>query len=151
MKRYFSPILGLACAAVWLLGCALPPSSASIEKAPDPVEVATGQILLGEGEGRHLPAFGLTVTFDKLVSDSRCPTGVSCIWEGAATVKVSLRGKTGALAQVELSTLDVPGRALKKSANFESYTVTLTEVMPYPVAQQSPGKYKIGLQIQRKK
>ncbi|MDQ5928076.1 MAG: hypothetical protein QG633_514, partial [Patescibacteria group bacterium] len=66
---------------------------------------------------------GLTVTLNK-VTDSRCPTGVQCIWAGEATASVTLA--QGA----ETSTIDMKLDA--GSVEFAGYNVSLTAALPYP-------------------
>lgn len=38
------------------------------------------------GQTKEFPEAGITVTFEDVVEDSRCPTGAMCIWEGAVVV-----------------------------------------------------------------
>ncbi len=66
---------------------------------------------------------GLTVTLNK-VTDSRCPTGVQCIWAGEATASVTLA--QGA----ETSTIDMKLDATP--VEFGGYLVSLTAALPYP-------------------
>lgn len=73
--------------------------------------------------GQTAEISGLTVTLNK-VTDSRCPTGVQCIWAGEATAPVTL-------AQGEdTSTLDMKLDA--GAVTFEGYLISLTAALPYP-------------------
>lgn len=59
---------------------------------PDPqkeVPVSV-EFRLAAGEVMHVTGTGLTVRFVRLVSDSRCPANVTCIWEGDAEIEVEL-------------------------------------------------------------
>jgi hypothetical protein len=40
-------------------------------------------------------ASGDALRFERVVSDSRCPIGVTCIWAGEVTVALTLRTPTG--------------------------------------------------------
>lgn len=64
--------------------------------------------------GRAIPMAGknYSIIFEKVLEDSRCPTGVTCIWEGNARIQLTMRvyssmgtaGDGGPLTE----TLDVP-------------------------------------------
>lgn len=72
----------------------------------------------------------LQVTFDDLV-DSRCPTGVECVWEGSARVTLDAAAAAGA-QRFSLDThpdLGPTGEAL-------GYAFQLLDVEPFPVIDQ---------------
>ncbi|MDX8341619.1 hypothetical protein SLH46_20640 [Draconibacterium sp. IB214405] len=58
------------------------------------------------------------------ISDSRCPTGVVCIWEGEARVEIVLSSPE--IDTLELSTHD------QITATSGDYTFELIDVSPYP-------------------
>ena len=70
------------------------------------------------------------ICFDSLVSDSRCPLLVDCIWAGAAVVKLRLSAN-GQEAGFRLS---IPEHPLSGNSDTTvlGYNVKLTEVWPYP-------------------
>ena len=80
--------------------------------------------------------FGETVSLDNLkitfydIEDSRCPSDVTCIWEG----------KVSAMIRVSNSTLDIGGPQpigfVQKS--FPPYLITLKDIQPYPVSTEKP-------------
>lgn len=49
--------------------------------------VDTIEIRLGENKNIYK---GLTLTFDSVITDSRCPINVECIWQGFANIKLSI-------------------------------------------------------------
>ncbi len=65
----------------------------------------------------------VSVTPTEVVSDSRCPSGVQCIWAGEIKVKVTMETTVGHGAQ-EFT--------LEKPVTFGKYLITLKEVSPYP-------------------
>jgi hypothetical protein len=71
-------------------------------------------------------ARGLVLSFDRVVSDSRCPSGVVCVWEGEVTVALTLSESDGpsAFTLSDHSTTRVVG----------GYTFQLVSVQPSPVA-----------------
>lgn len=74
------------------------------------------------GETARIPDAGFDLTFVALVDDSRCPDGATCIWQGNASVVVSLSE-----VEVSLNTALDP-----REASFQRYIVRLLAVEPYP-------------------
>ena len=54
--------------------------------------------------GEHVGGTDLTLRFDAVPADSRCPSDVQCIWEGDATVAVTVLSSSLAPCAVELHT-----------------------------------------------
>lgn len=69
---------------------------------------------------------GLTVTLNK-VTDSRCPTGVQCIWAGEATASVTLAQGTETTT-VDMKLVELHGVPVE----FSGYRISLLAVLPYP-------------------
>ncbi|HEX8691911.1 MAG TPA: hypothetical protein VF746_05810 [Longimicrobium sp.] len=87
-----------------------------------PFTLRTGQTAVVSGEG-------LSVRFESVPSDSRCPTGVQCIWAGNAVVRVVL-SKDGKAAGFELNTNLEP-----RTASYLNYEIELLQLDPYPTAK----------------
>lgn len=112
-----------------------------------------GVIYFAEGENKFVKEAEMNVTFKRMIEDSRCPEGVNCIWEGAATAEIELMGTYTRPSTIKLSTINDAGKGLSKAQIFNGYTVQLTEVTPTTTASRGykdmQGKYKIGLVIQK--
>ena len=67
------------------------------------------------------------LTFDVLVHDSRCPTGVTCIWEGNAEVTFAL-SQDGQQHAFMLNTHPT----YTTDTTLADLTVALLDLMPYP-------------------
>jgi type IV pilus biogenesis protein CpaD/CtpE len=130
-----------ACLAVGAAGCAAkatggesaPPASGSAPKciaATDASPSLGDRFNLRAGESAALAARGVTLTFAKLVADSRCPTGVVCIWEGDAAVVITAAHSADAPADLTLHT----SSKFAVKASYAGLTVELLSVAPYPVA-----------------
>lgn len=108
-------------------------------------------IYFNEGENKFLREYQMNLTFTNIAEDSRCPEGVNCIWAGVAVANVLVMGTTTRPVTLTLATIDNQERNYSKSAEFNGYTISLTDVTPYPTskdgAQALPGKYKIGITI----
>jgi hypothetical protein len=78
---------------------------------------------LGLGESTTISGESLTVAYQTLVGDSRCKPGVKCVWEGDATVRVTVNRGNGPEA-IELHT----HKQFTTSAVSEGYRVTLVRL-----------------------
>jgi hypothetical protein len=92
-----------------------------------PVEVP--KIVVKIELGKTVTFKKATVTFLKVVEDSRCPSDVNCIWEGQAIVLVALTETGKEAQQVEL----LYGKR-KNSTLFssEGYSLKGMSLNPYP-------------------
>ena len=92
-----------------------------------PVEVP--KILVKIGLGETVAFKNATVTFLKVVEDSRCPADVNCIWEGQAVVLVEVSETEKETQQVEL----LYGKRINKLIfSSEGYSLKGMSLEPYP-------------------
>ncbi len=73
----------------------------------------------------------ISVTFEQVLEDSRCPVDVTCIWAGLAEVSLQV-AVSGQERELSLSTLPP-----ENSAVFENYTFWLISVRPGPRSDQN--------------
>jgi hypothetical protein len=119
----------------WLIAAALAASVAGCAAgATAPSRLPLGQpFTLRAGESAIVDS-RLTIAFERVVSDSRCPMDALCVWAGDAVARLSLKVGRGAPDTRELHT------ALNGSeVSFSDYKITLTSLAPYP---QSAGKIR---------
>jgi len=103
-------------------------ASAPQAPTPAPVTAALGEsFTLAAGQTAHVGTERMGITFEAVLSDSRCPTDVQCIRAGEAVVRAGAKAQGQAAETVELET--TPGRAQVLVAG---YTLTLTGVAPVP-------------------
>ena len=94
-------------------------------------------------------ADGLSITFEAITEDSRCPCEADCIWAGEIGVKIKMEANGTALTK--LFTLDGyegdSGGVFE--TDFESYTIKLLDVLPYPCNGEpdSDGDYSIEVVV----
>lgn len=88
----------------------------------------------------------LTITFEEVVADSRCPINAMCIWAGDGEVIISF-SKDDLISQTSLHTTLEP-----KSVVVYDYLIRLNSLMPYPETDKEIKKedYKIELIIKRR-
>jgi len=70
--------------AILLVACILEPEEESYLDIDEIVELKLGERKIGQPSG-------LEVGFEKLISDSRCPIGILCFWQGMAEIQISLK------------------------------------------------------------
>ena len=102
-------------------------------------------IELRPGESQSVGDDGLVVGFNSIFGDSRCPTGLLCIWGGDATAQIwpdhpSLE-KTTALLHTHYD--------FQKEFTYADNKVTLTKVTPYPVYGEiiDPDDYRVVVTV----
>ncbi|WGK65716.1 hypothetical protein [Croceiramulus getboli] len=92
-------------------------------------ETSALRVRLGQGETADLGAIQLK--FVEVITDSRCPKNVQCIWAGEAIVAVELfrQGKSKGIREIKLD-----AGALPVIYNGEDLLITAQALEPYPVA-----------------
>jgi hypothetical protein len=107
-------------------------------------------VALAAGATRAVGDEGLTLTFEGVTSDSRCPTDVTCIWagEGVVRVRVVLPGQPSATL-----TLHTPGGTASSEAPYaQRVVVGLTELRPAPISTRTlvPQDYEAVFLVTKK-
>ena len=70
------------------------------------------------------------LSFDAVVSDSRCPANAMCIWQGAATAAFSFT-KNGDSHRFNLSTITMKPQYTKDTV-IAGYKIEFINLLPYP-------------------
>lgn len=128
---------GTAALLVLLLAACSDSSSPPAESPPADRRAALGaNFTLAVGESARIDGTDLVVTFTRVVEDSRCPTGVTCVRQGEVRIAVTVRG-AGAPATLELEvppTQSVVGRAdgAANEKRVGEFLVHLESVDPSP-------------------
>ncbi len=111
---------------VILLAACAPMVGASAPQAPASAELGE-PFTLAAGATAQVGPERIGITFDAVLSDSRCPTDVQCIRAGEAVVRVVVAVQRQAAETLELQT--APNR---DRVSASGYTLTLTRVLPEP-------------------
>lgn len=75
----------------------------------------------------------LSIKFSAVRDESRCPTGVQCVWEGNAVVVVEVSKKKKNVVQAMLNT----NASIKPNhLEYRGYTIKLAGLNPHPKADQ---------------
>ena len=91
---------------------------------------------------------GLRITFEEVSEDSRCPTGVQCVWAGDAAATFTVEKPPAAAEQRALHT---SGR-FERQTDYDNFTVRLDDLKPYPKegAAIAAGDYRAMLVVTRR-
>ena len=113
---------------------------------PTGTEAGLGkEFTLSIGQSATVTAENLSVKFIEVVSDSRCPTGATCIWAGEASCLIEITYNVFTFSK----TLTEPGLTEEPSVtNFENYDIQFN-IQPYPAIgkQISEKDYRLQLLI----
>lgn len=77
----------------------------------------------------------ISVRFDAVTSDSRCPSGVACVWEGSAGLRLTVtdREETEVYVVNSASTPSTP-----TWVRFMGWTIGYHDLRPYPTSTEPP-------------
>ncbi len=120
---------------------------AACSSQPAGSSVSLGQeFSLAPGQSAAIVGEPLKMRFQEVVNDSRCPIGVTCIWEGevSSLVEITYQGSTNGMV------LTQPGSGQGK-VEFQNYDIAF-EVQPYPEAGKPIKKqdYRLQLTVNKK-
>jgi hypothetical protein len=98
------------------------------------IKVETPKIVTKLQLGKLMHFDGVDVKFVKVVTDSRCPKGVSCVWAGEAKVLIAIYKGNKEVEQKEIvfNTANQYAGALANIFASETLNVTGYTLSPYP-------------------
>ena len=104
-------------------------------------------VVLAIGASKRVPDTNLTVKFEAVIADSRCPTGTNCVWAGDAAVKIQMTAPKTEPASAVLHT----NLRTARPAVHDGWRIKLVDVTPVPTADgpPRPEDYRITLRIDR--
>jgi hypothetical protein len=141
-----------------LVGCSATDMGNDPGSGPEAALVCTNPTaqapVLGEtfnvrfGQQATIVSEGLTLKFDQILGDSRCPMDVLCIWMGEAKIVVRAAHPPDATANVELTT---PGPSPDNSETYAGYEIELVRITPQTQSTQAidPDDYCAELRVER--
>jgi hypothetical protein len=102
---------------------------------------------LAIGQTAELTGGQITIQFEGVQEDSRCPRGATCVWQGRVTsiVKVGENGFTSTMVLSEPALSDQPGNNVYKQYKF------ISRVLPYPDLSKKIAKedYRLFLTVKK--
>ena len=133
-------LLGAALVSLTVASCAAQPAAKTADIG-EHVTLAPGQDALISGEP-------LRIEFAAVVSDSRCPSGATCIWQGEASCRLKITYKN----TVNTKIITEPGlRSQPATTEFAGYEFQF-QLEPYPQVGKDIDKneYMLQLTVNRK-
>jgi hypothetical protein len=115
------------------------------ESPTGPTVSLDARFTLAPGETAAVQGRGVTLRFEGVTGDSRCPGDAVCITGGDAIVKVTASGDGSSLS-LDLHT----GDSSRASVTYGSVKVSLVELQPYPFSSRPPivpGDYRATLVV----
>jgi len=147
VTRFPSAIAALVLTSAISLNCAGTGADAlAAPKTPADKTAALGEsFTLRLGESVNVDE-SVRVGLINVTSDSRCPKGVQCVWEGDATLQIWIQPKGGEREERKIS-----GAGREPSAGGTNFEVRLVRLDPQPVSGRAiePAEYVATLQVQR--
>jgi hypothetical protein len=145
-----SVLLGLALAPLLAAGaCAAAEpgrsSTGRVESRERARTVQAGEtVVIALGETVEIASPKRTLTFTRVVQDSRCPRGVTCVWAGQAVVEVRVGGGEAPAEPVHLAV----GTAAPETVA-GALRLTALGLDPWPRAEAAtrPEDYRLRLAI----
>jgi hypothetical protein len=139
--------LGIISMVILLAGVLFSGSGCSSQ--PSGLNTSLGQKFnLKFGQTASITGEPLQITFQDMLGDSRCPTGVTCIWEGEVTCRLGINYQGTSVQQTLVRRGSGPEYA---TADFNTYQINFG-VQPYPQAGKTISKsdYVLNLVIVKK-
>ena len=90
----------------------------------------TIELKFNESASGNIKGDNVKLSFDALVSDSRCPANAMCIWQGAATATFTFT-KNSHDNRFNLSTVTLPPNYTKDTI-IAGYKIEFVNLLPYP-------------------
>lgn len=139
--------MGRTCS--WIMLVALLACTAPVTISNDGPRTAISRVAVGSafalrvGEVAEVAETGVRVRFDGVRQDSRCPSGVQCVWSGDAEVALRITTAAGSTDVLLHTNID------PRTANVAGHVLRLEELRPYP-AQTSTipaSEYVVSLMV----
>jgi hypothetical protein len=100
--------------------------------------------------GEQLEFGDKSIRFKEVISDSRCPKDVTCVWAGEAKVLIEIfeKGKLLNEKLVVINPYGIDEIPLQFSAGGGIYSITAFKLFPYPSTASKKDKMNYTLEMQ---
>ena len=124
--------------------CLYAVTACSSESPVTPAPPIDRQVVVPVGSSASLPEASATITFDRVLGDSRCPADALCILGGDAIVRIEVATPDGR-GGYELHTGN------QRPVSHRDLTIHLVQLEPYPFSAQpiDPNTYRATLRVVR--
>ncbi|MEX1150583.1 MAG: hypothetical protein WEB28_00710 [Nitrosopumilaceae archaeon] len=91
------------------------------------------EFVLQVNQSAEIKSEDIIITFLNVTSDSRCPSDVTCIWQGQAGIELDVqKGKLESTVS-----LSIGGDSSPEESIFNSYLIQLVDISPYPISTKN--------------
>ena len=114
------------------------------ESPTGPTASLNTEFTLAPSEAMRIDGTSLSVRFDRVSGDSRCPADAVCIQGGSADVRIRAQSD-GLTRDYDLRTGDM------QPVQHEGLTIALVQLAPYPFSSRTiqPEEYRATLKVAR--
>jgi hypothetical protein len=114
------------------------------ESASGPTTPLNTEFILAPGQSTGISGAPLTVRFNGVSGDSRCPADALCIQGGSADVRITASSE-GSPREYVLKTGDM------RPVQHDGVTIALVQLSPYPFSSRTigPDEYRATLKVTR--
>ena len=129
---------------VLVVCCCLTALAACHESATGPTVPLSADFVLAPGQSASVQSTDVTVRFDRVTNDSRCPADAFCIQGGDALVHITV-GSSRGTREYDLHTGSL------QPVRHEDLTIHLSQLAPYPFSSRTiaPDDYRATLRVTR--
>lgn len=149
-KRIVSSLFFITTIAACQSATALPSVTADIDH----------EFTLASGQSATITSTDLTITFNSVLSDDRCPSEVECAANGPVTVSLSVQQGNSSPTDFILQTFtdqngsspNVQFEGITSSAQVGDYLIRITSLTLYPKnlsPKIEPAEYRLGLVVSK--
>jgi hypothetical protein len=119
--------------------------SLSAQDKKEAPEVTIYSSVLQQGE--LLSFANKALRFKEVISDSRCPKGVTCVWAGEAKVLVEVF-ENGKFLEEKIISVDSGNIPWNFTVKNITYSITGLNLYPYPTLETKKTRPEYSLQVQ---
>jgi hypothetical protein len=103
------------------------------------------EFILQINQSAEIKSEDIKIIFLNITSDSRCPSDVTCIWQGQAGIELDVQ-KGEEESSISLS---IGGDSSPEESIFNAYLIQLVELSPYPISTKNiqPEDYTATIKI----
>jgi hypothetical protein len=119
--------------------------TACADQTPTSPTPVNQEIVMAPGQTVNVSGAGMSIRFEGVLSDSRCPANALCVWAGDAHVRIQVRPSTGSNGAYDFHTAE------NAPVKHGDVTIELTQLFPYPFTTDpiDPSAYRATLKVTR--
>lgn len=81
-------------------------------------------LTIEQGKSAKIPNSSISLSFNNIEEDSRCPEGMTCVWEGIAILNMEAKS-ADETKSFQIATKDFASKNALKSFKYKGYKLTL--------------------------